>query len=173
MEASRGRGRQQNVGARAATGDVLLFLHADVSLPDDALGWIARGLADPSTVAGAFRTWTVPDGEPTWLGPLLHLADVRSRYSSLPYGDQAVFVRRDAFEEAGGFPDEPLMEDLALARRLRRLGRIVTVPASVRVSGRRFIARPIWYTLLVNVYPLLYRLGVPPRVLAQLYHDQR
>jgi rSAM/selenodomain-associated transferase 2 len=173
IEAPRGRGRQLNAGARVATGNVLLFLHADVSLPSDALAWIERTLSDPPTVAGAFRTWTIADTEATWLGPLLHLADVRSRYSSLPYGDQAVFVRREAFETVGGFPDEPIMEDLALARALRRLGRIVTVPASVRVSGRRFIARPFGYTFLVNVFPLLYRLGVPPRLLAQLYGNPR
>jgi rSAM/selenodomain-associated transferase 2 len=173
LDAPRGRGVQLNAGARAATGDVLLFLHADVSLPADAAGWVERGLADPSAVAGAFRIWTVVDAGRTWLGPLIHLADIRSRYTSLPYGDQAVFVRRAAFEAAGGFPDEPLMEDLELARRLRRLGRIVTVPASVTVSGRRFVARPLWFTFLINVFPLLYRLGVPPRVLAHFYRDQR
>ena len=109
----------------------------------------------------------------SWLAPLLHLADIRSRITRFPYGDQAIFMRREAFARAGGFPDQPLMEDLELSRRLRRLGRVVTVPAVVRVSGRRFLDRPIHSTLINRVLPILYRLGVPPRVLAQLYGDVR
>ncbi len=167
----RGRASQMNHGARLAGGDVLLFLHADVSLPPDATTQIAAALGDPRNIAGAFRTWHIAeDGRSA---PWLHLADLRSRYTGLPYGDQALFVRRDAFWKAGGFPDQPLMEDLELSRRLRRLGRIATVPASVRVSGRRFLAHPIRDTLLVNSFPLLYRLGVSPTALARLYRDIR
>ena len=169
LSAARGRARQMNAGAAAAVGDVFLFLHADVSLPRDAATWIVRTLADPRVVAGAFRTWTVPDGAPTRLGALLHLADIRSRVTRFPYGDQAIFVRRDAFAHVGGFPDQPLMEDLELSRRLRRLGRIATVPAVVRVSGRRFVTRPIRFTLIARTFPTLYRLGVPPRVLARFW----
>ena len=173
LSASRGRGPQMNAGAATASGAILLFLHADVSLPRDAVAWIARALTDPGVVAGAFRTWTVPDAGQSWLAPLLHLADMRSRITRFPYGDQAIFVRREAFERAGGFPDQPLMEDLELSRRLRRLGRVVTVPAVVHVSGRRFLDRPIRSTLVNRLLPILYRLGVPPRVLAQLYGDVR
>jgi rSAM/selenodomain-associated transferase 2 len=173
LVAPRRRASQMNAGARAATGDVLLFLHADVRLPDDALRRIGDALADPTVVAGAFRTWTVPDTGRSWLAPLLHLADVRSRYSGLPYGDQALFVRAEAFERAGGFPDQPLMEDLELSRRLRRLGRIRVVPSRVAVSGRRFLARPIYYTLAVNLFPALYALGVTPATLKGLYDDPR
>ncbi len=162
-----------NAGARLASGDVFLFLHADTSLPADAARWIRDTLADPAVVAGAFRTWTIADGPSTWLSPLLHLADLRSRCSRLPYGDQAVFVRADAFWRLGGFPELPLMEDLELSRRLRRLGRVRTVPAVVRVSGRRFLSRPFYYTLLVNIFPTLYRLGVAPRLLAKLYGNPR
>ena len=173
LSAARGRARQMNAGAAAAVGDVFLFLHADVSLPRDAAAWIVRTLADPRVVAGAFRTWTVPDGAPSRLGPLLRLADIRSRVTRFPYGDQAIFVRRDAFARVGGFPDQPLMEDLELSRRLRRLGGIATVPAVVRVSGRRFVARPIRFTLIARTFPTLYRLGVPPRVLARFWGDVR
>jgi len=173
LSAARGRARQMNAGAAAAVGDVFLFLHADVSLPRDAAAWIVRTLADPRVVAGAFRTWTVPDGAPSRLGPLLRLADIRSRVARFPYGDQAIFVRRDAFARVGGFPDQPLMEDLELSRRLRRLGRIATVPAVVRVSGRRFVARPIRFTLIARTFPTLYRLGVPPRLLARFWGDVR
>ena len=169
--APRGRASQMNHGARLAGGDVLLFLHADVSLPPGAKMQIENVLADARTVAGAFRTWHVADDGRS--APWLHLADLRSRYSGLPYGDQAIFVRREAFWKAGGFPEQPLMEDLELSRRLRRLGRIAIVSSSVRVSGRRFLAHPLRDTLFVNAFPLLYRLGVPAASLARLYRDVR
>jgi len=90
-----------------------------------------------------------------------------------PYGDQAMFVRRDAFEQVGGFPDQPLMEDVELARRLRRVGTIRIVPGIVRVSGRRFLANPLRALVAMRVFPLLYRLGVSPARLARLYGDPR
>jgi rSAM/selenodomain-associated transferase 2/rSAM/selenodomain-associated transferase 1 len=169
--APRGRASQMNAGARLATGDVLLFLHADASLPAGAAAHVEGALADPRVIAGAFRTWHVRDDGRS--APWLHLADLRSRYSGLPYGDQALFVRREAFWKAGGFPEQPLMEDLELSRRLRRLGRIAIVKSSVRVSGRRFLAHPIRDTLFVNAFPLLYRLGVPAASLARFYRDVR
>jgi len=152
---------------------VLLFLHADAQLPVDAAAWVARALADTQVVAGAFRLRTVADVGRNWLGPFLRIADIRSHVTKLPYGDQALFVRRDAFEAVGGFPAEPLMEDIGLVRRLRRLGRIVTVPAYVRVSGRRFLQHPIAGTLAMWTFPSLQRLGVPPRWLARLYGNPR
>jgi rSAM/selenodomain-associated transferase 2 len=168
---ARGRALQMNHGAWRARGDVLLFLHADVCLPSDAALHVERALADERTVAGAFRTWHVADDGRR--APWLHLADLRSRYSRLPYGDQALFVRREAFWRAGGFPEQPLMEDLELSRRLRRLGRISIAKACVRVSGRRFLAHPLRHLILVNCFPLLYRLGVAPARLARLYHHVR
>jgi rSAM/selenodomain-associated transferase 2 len=173
LAAPRGRGPQMNAGARAASGPVLLFLHADVTLPADAAWHVAEALADPGVVGGAFRTWTVADGGGSLLGPLLHLADLRSRLARLPYGDQALFVRREAFWRAGGFPEQPLMEDVELARRLRRLGRLVTVRASVRVSGRRFTRNPLRAALMLRLVPVLYRLGVAPERLARLYGNPR
>jgi rSAM/selenodomain-associated transferase 2 len=175
VEAPRGRARQMNEGARHATGDVLLFLHADVSLPPDAASHIGRALAHPGTAAGAFRTWTVAEGvgPRPWWSPLLHLADLRSHYSRLPYGDQAIFLRREVFQSAGSFPEIPLMEDLAFSRKLSALGVVRTIPARVTVSGRRFIERPLYYTLLANLFPLLFRLGVPADVLAVWYGNAR
>ena len=176
IAAPRGRAAQMNAGAAATGGEVLLFLHADTRLPSGAAAQIRGVLAEPGTVAGAFRTWTVnddPRGRRRWLAPLLHLADVRSRVRRLPYGDQALFVRRDAFEAAGGFPPLPLMEDLALARALRRRGRIGLAPGRVQVSGRRFLAHPIRYTVLINIFPLLWRLGVPAERLAAVYRHVR
>ncbi len=173
LESERGRALQMNAGAEEATGDVLLFLHADVELPPDALGHVAGALAEPEVVAGAFRTWTVSEGRGGALAPLLHLADLRSRYTGLPYGDQALFVRAGVFHRLGGFPDQPLMEDLELSRRLRRAGKIRTVPANVRVSGRRFLARPISTFVVMNAFPVLYALGVSPARLARMYGNPR
>jgi rSAM/selenodomain-associated transferase 2 len=173
IEAEQGRAVQMNAGAAAATGDVLLFVHADVTVPPGVERWIAEALADEDVVAGAFATWTVPSSGGLPLGPLLHLADLRSRYTRVPYGDQALFVRRGVFEHLGGYANLPLMEDLDLSRRLRREGRIARVPVRVLVSGRRFQARPIAYTLMVNVYPLLFRLGVSAELLARFYGKVR
>ncbi|MEO6773124.1 MAG: TIGR04283 family arsenosugar biosynthesis glycosyltransferase [Kofleriaceae bacterium] len=173
VTAPRGRGPQLNAGAAAATGDILLFLHADTTLPSDASHHVEHALAPPEVVAGAFRTWTVAEPPRPWFAPLLHLADIRSRITRFPYGDQAMFVRASAFHAAGGFPDLPLMEDLELSRRLSKQGRIHTCAASVRVSGRRFVARPIVYTALVNVFPILYRAGVSPHALARFYRQVR
>lgn len=181
LDGARGRAKQMNAGARFAAGDVLLFLHADVSLPEDALEQVARALSGPSVVAGAFRTRTVADLPPAGPGRgssrlfrrALFLADIRSRYSRRPYGDQALFVRGAVFRHLGGFPDQALMEDLEMSRKLAREGRIHTARSCVRVSGRRFLERPLFYTFLVNVYPMLYALGVPPERLAVLYGNPR
>ena len=172
IRAERGRGKQMNAGTRYATGDVLLFLHADVELPESAMDRIAD-IMSTSAVAGFFKTHTVDDSPQQRSAPWLRLADARSRYTGLPYGDQAIFVRSKVFREIGGYPSQPLMEDLEFSRRLRRNGKIRRARASVRVSGRRFIERPIFYTFLVNVFPLLYALGVSPRTLAKLYRDSR
>jgi rSAM/selenodomain-associated transferase 2 len=175
IESERGRAAQQNAGARAASGDTLLFLHADVFLPEDgACDAIDAALSMPGVVAGAFRTHHHSSRHPTRLASaLLRLADIRSRYSSLPYGDQCLFMRADTFREVGGFPEEALMEDLVLSRRLRKRGRIHIVDREVRVSGRRFESAPVYQTLLVNVFPLLHGMGVPTRVLARLYGNPR
>jgi rSAM/selenodomain-associated transferase 2 len=173
LRAERGRGAQLNAGARVARGDVLLFLHADVTLPADAPAWIERAFADQRVVAGAFRTRTVSEAGVHVLSPLLRIADVRSRVSRLPYGDQALFVRRAEFEEVGGFPEIPLLEDLEMSRRLSRRGLIRTVPRCVRVSGRRILSRPLRSALTMNLFPLLYRLGVSPAVLARFYGHAR
>lgn len=169
VTATGGRGPQLNAGARVATGDALLFLHADVTLPAGGASLALAALADPQVVGGAFRTKTVADGRRAWPSRWLWLADMRSRYSRVPYGDQALFVRRAVFDALGGFAPMPLFEDLEFSRRLRRAGRLAHLRASVEVSGRRFMAHPLYYTCFMNTVPVFYRLGVPPHLLARLY----
>ena len=171
--ATRGRGTQMNAGAAVTGNDILLFVHADVLLPGDAPRWIERTLADPAVVAGAFRTLTIAGALPSILGPFLRLADLRSRFTRLPYGDQALFVRRSVFRRVGGFAEIPLMEDLDLARRLRREGTLRTVPVCVKVSPRRFLARPVSSAITMSLFPLLFRMGVSPWLLARLYGNPR
>jgi rSAM/selenodomain-associated transferase 2 len=173
VEAPGGRGPQMNAGARAATGNVLWFVHADVHVPDDAPAVIRSALRERRVIAGAFRIRTEADGATGWPSRLLWLADVRARYSGLPYGDQALFVRRHVFDALGGFVPVPLFEDLEFSRRLRRAGVVRVMPAAVRVSGRRFMARPIASATLMNVLPVLYRLGVSPWTLARVYGHVR
>jgi len=171
--APRGRGTQMNAGASFATGDVLLFLHADVRLPANAAALIHAAFDATDAVAGAFRTRTVAEGSASWVRHWLWLADLRSRVSRLPYGDQALFVRRSAFARAGRFPAQPLFEDFEMARRLRRIGRIMILRETVDVSGRRFLTRPFFYLTLMNTMPLLYRLGVPAETLNRVYGTVR
>lgn len=168
-----GRARQLNAGAAATSGEVLWFLHADALPPTDGVASLCAALRAPGVVGGAFWLHTVADGPGLRLGPLVRIADLRSRYTRYPYGDQGLFCRRDAFDAAGGYPDQRLFEDHALSVALSRVGRLVTVPSEVRVSGRRFQRRPLYYLLFMNTAPLLVRLGVPPDALARFYPDER
>ncbi|MCB9896885.1 MAG: glycosyltransferase family 2 protein [Planctomycetes bacterium] len=168
-----GRGHQLRAGAALATGELLAFVHVDVRLPDGALDDVRRVLSDGRHEAGAFVTRTRPDPSlPNPLGPLLRLADLRSRWTRHPYGDQAPFVTRAAYEAVGGFPDQPLMEDYELSLRLAARRPIARVRREVLVSGRRFQRRPLRSALLMRVLPPLYRLGVPPERLARLYRGR-
>lgn len=173
VRSDRGRALQMNAGAARSKGATLFFVHADATPPADAADWICRTMSRDGVVAGAFRLRTVADGAASWISPFLPVADVRSRYSGLPYGDQGIFVRADVFHRVGGYPRQPLMEDLQLSMTLRREGRIRIVPAVMTVSGRRFLQRPVFYTIVVNLFPLLYRLGVSPPRLVRWYGNPR
>jgi rSAM/selenodomain-associated transferase 2 len=131
-----GRARQLEAGVRETDGEVVLFLHADTRLPP---GWdtsIRNRLADAGIVGGAFR-FRFDDRS---LGLRLVEAGVRVRVAlfGLPYGDQALFVRRSTLEEIGGVPQAPIMEDLDLVKALKRCGRITTLPLAATTSARRY-----------------------------------
>ena len=163
VRAPRGRASQMNRGAAGASGDVLLFLHADTILPDGADALIADDC-----------TWGRFDVRIDGHHPLLRLVaammNLRSRLTSVCTGDQAIFVRRSLFAEIGGYPDIPLMEDIALSKALRRHASPVCLHQRVTTSGRRWETRGVMRTIL-----LMWRLrfdywrGVDPRELAIRY----
>jgi len=166
-----GRGRQLNAGAARARGEIFLFLHADTRLPAGFDITVRHALSQPGVAAGAFRLRLDAPGRR--YARIARWTNRRSRWLGLPYGDQALFMRREKFFAAGGFPDMPILEDLALVRRLRRLGRIVTVPAAVTTSARRWVRLGAWRTTFVNQGMLWgYFLGVDPNRLARWYRNQ-
>lgn len=167
-----GRGAQLAAGARAASGGTLVFLHADTRLPAGFPALIARALSRPRASWGAFRLRTSPRSP--GLDLISFGANLRTRFFALPYGDQAVFARREAYEACGGFPDIPLMEDVALAKRLRQTGGFVLLRARATTSARRWLAEGLLKRTLKNYRLLLqYRLGTPPRTLAERYRHIR
>lgn len=159
VHSDRGRALQMNAGAAVANGDVLLFLHADTLLPPGYDRAVRKAMHQPDAVAGAFRLCI--DAPQRSLRVIERVVDFRSRVLKLPYGDQALFVGRGVFEETGGYRSQPIMEDYALIRSLRRGGRIVMVDLPVRTSARRWLLNGVWRTTLRNqIYILAYKLGV-------------
>jgi len=171
LQSPPGRGIQLNRGAAAARGDIFLFVHCDTRLPRDFQEQIIQVLQRPGIVAGAFRLEIDADG--TVFRIIEIGANLRSRYLCLPYGDQGIFLQRTFFQAVNGFPDQPLMEDLALVRRLRRLGRIGLAGTRVRTSARRWHRQGVIRTTLLNQLLLAaYALGVAPTTLARLYYGR-
>lgn len=167
LSAPRGRARQMNAGAAQARGELLLFLHADTVLPEGALGAIERAV-DAGAQWGRFDVAIAGDSP---LFPLIAaLMNRRSRWSGIATGDQAIFVRRDVFEQVGRFPDQPLMEDIELSRRLRRVGPPACLRPPVITSGRRWERFGVWRTIgLMWRLRLLYWLGMSAERLAKAY----
>ena len=172
---SRGRALQMNRGADAARGDTLLFLHADCTLGPDAYDQIQTELDNndgDDVVGGSFRM-SIRDA--SWgLKWIAATSNARARYLQTPYGDQAIFVRRSTFEKLGGFPDIPFMEDVALVRKLKRLGKLVCVDETVTTGARHWKQLgPMRTTLLNWSMVTLYLLGVPVQRLEPYYRRLR
>lgn len=172
VQSAPGRGRQMNAGAAVGSGDFLLFLHADTQLPSGFPTMIEETLSADGVALGAFSL--AIDQATTGLAILAALANLRSRYLRLPYGDQGLFVTRKNFTANGGYPEIEIMEDFVFVRRIARLGRIVTVPNRVVTSGRRWRHLGIVRTTLINQAIVAgYLLGVSPRRLAGWYRRLR
>jgi rSAM/selenodomain-associated transferase 2 len=167
LTAPRGRARQMNAGAAAARGDVLLFLHADTRLPANADNFVSNALAQPGRVWGRFDIRFDQGG----IMPLIAIMmSLRSRVTGIATGDQAIFVTRAAFNAVGGFPAQPLMEDIAFSSRMRRISRPVCIRPPVTTSARRWQSQGVLRTVfLMWRLRLAYFLGADPARLARQY----
>ncbi|HYE35072.1 TIGR04283 family arsenosugar biosynthesis glycosyltransferase [Methylocaldum sp.] len=168
VRTSKGRAEQMNAGAKIATGDYLLFLHIDTQLPENADLALAK-------VFEAGAEWGRFDVRLSGNQPLLRMVETlmnrRSRLTGIATGDQAIFVRRDAFERIGGFSEMPLMEDIALSKQLKHIARPVCLRERVITSSRRWERNGILRTILLMWrLRLLYFLGTDPARLATLYY---
>lgn len=171
VEAPRGRGAQLNAGARLARGDILVFLHADTTLEPQAGRRILQALGHAGTVGGCCRFAIKP--APGLRMPYRWLergVNLRTRVFRTATGDQAIFSTRGAFERVGGFPEDPLFEDVEFVRALRRVGRFEPVDARALTSGRRWQGRGFLRTVVTHwLLRLAYSAGVPARTLARWY----
>ncbi|WP_141735068.1 TIGR04283 family arsenosugar biosynthesis glycosyltransferase [Oligoflexus tunisiensis] len=168
LTAARGRARQMNTGAQAARGDILLFLHADTLPPPRALDIMSRTLMRSRRVWGRFDVRI--EGR-AWMFPIIaFFINLRSRLSGIATGDQGIFIKREAFLQVGGFPDQPLMEDIEISKRLLRISRPLCLTPRMRTSGRRWETRGVWRTIF-----LMWRLrwaywrGASPQDLVKAY----
>lgn len=172
IEVPAGRGLQLNRGARATESEVLLFLHADTRLPEGAADRVREAIAGGAVGGGFLVRFEPPLGAMRYahvVGPTL-----RTRLTRCPLGDQAQFVRRESFDELGGFREWPILEDLDFIRRLKRTGRIAIIDRPVTTSARRFLSRGVTRTTVTNyLIWILYYAGVSPERLARLYRDIR
>jgi rSAM/selenodomain-associated transferase 2 len=168
MSAPRGRATQMNAGAEKATGDILLFLHVDTLLPSDADHVLLNGLERSGRAWGRFDVRI--DSKDPLLRTVARMMNLRSRVTGIATGDQAIFVKRDAFKQVGGFPPIELMEDIALSKLLKRIGSPLCLRERVVTSARRWEKRGVISTILLMWrLRLAYFFGADPKELAQLY----
>ena len=167
-----GRGKQQHAGAKAASGDFFLFLHCDTRLPHNFTTHVRKILEQEGVAAGAFQLAINAQG----LGYRIieYSANLRSRLLKLPYGDQALFMKKETYFAANGFPDQPILEELDLLSRLKNLGRIVIAPAYATTSARRWQQHGIMKTTIVNQLMLTgWVMGISSERLASWYYKRQ
>jgi len=172
LTAPKGRARQMNAGAARASGDILLFLHADTLLPPRALPKIVEALSDSRFVGGAFD---LGFQNRRWIFRLTgKCASLKHRLTRIPYGDQAIFMRRSYFAQIGGYPDIPLMEDVEMMKRVKRQGGLIVIlPEAVVTSSRKWEKDGVAYTILRNWFlQTLYLFGVPAEKLVKYYYKE-
>jgi rSAM/selenodomain-associated transferase 2 len=168
----RGRAVQMNRGAEDASGDILLFLHADTRLPGNALTLISEAMKDGHCVAGAFDLGFDTDRS------IFRITEIyvflRTRLTKIPFGDQAIFIRRDYFRKLGGYRRIPIMEDVDLMKRIRKRGdRVSIIPVKVSTSPRRYEQEGIISCTFRNwVLQTLFALGASPERLAKRYRSR-
>jgi hypothetical protein len=164
----RGRARQMNNGARSSKGAILIFLHADTDAPTDSFDLIRQTLADSQNSIGCFKLELAPANFWIWL--VSRVANIRTKVLGSPYGDQALFLRRDDFEQMGGFRNEPILEDVLLVKEAKKRGRLVILPHYAKSSSRRWYERGMYSTTFRNwAIMVAFALGVSPGRLVKLF----
>lgn len=168
-----GRASVMNFGAQKAEGDILLFLHADCILPDNAFPLIREVLCDKNVAAGGFDLGI---SDLRWHFRIIEsAANIRAHMTSLIYGDQGMFLRKEIFDSMGGFADIPLMEDIEISLRLKKLGKIVFIRSPIKASPRRWLKEGALYTTLrdwSNAFAYTF-LKIAPGKLVRYYKDVR
>ncbi|HEY3346383.1 MAG TPA: TIGR04283 family arsenosugar biosynthesis glycosyltransferase, partial [Nitrospirota bacterium] len=166
----KGRARQMNAGAAAALGAVLIFLHADTALPECALSKVSQVMKSGQYVGGAFGL--LIDSKHPFIKFTSWSAGLRSRFTRIPYGDQAIFIGRDYFHSIGGYNDIPLMEDVELMGRIKKLGgKICILNEPAITSPRKFLKDgPVYSAFRNHTLRIMYSLGVSPEKLEKLYY---
>jgi len=161
-----------NHGASQARGDVLLFLHADSSLPADAATLIENAFGRCQCIGGGFSL--AIDDRACIYRLIAYFSNLRARFLGQLFGDQAIFIRREAFERLGGFEEIELMEDMDFSQRAKKIGRMVQLPEKVESSARRWKRSGVWRTIwLMQKIKLMYFMGVNPVKLKKMYADVR
>lgn len=167
-----GRALQMNAGAQIATGDIFLFLHADSRIEPASYEKMLHSMKSSEKIGGAFSLCIDSDKWSLWL--ITRLANLRSKYLEMAYGDQAFFVRNSIFQKMNGFYEFPICEDLDFFKRLRKLGPVILLKEKVLTSPRRWMKEGIWFTTLRNILiATLFKLGFPPCILTKWYQAIR
>ncbi len=174
VEALKGRGIQQNAGAKLATGDILFFLHADCSISPKVMMAIQKQCTDPLILGGAFLIRFTEHEQSLSLRIIAKGINARTIVTKTATGDQGIFIRREVFEKIGGFIDWPFFEDVNLVAQIKVLGKFQIVPETIIISGRRYLALGPWRTtFLMYALRVGYWLGVHPDTLFQWFQDVR
>jgi len=167
------RGAQMNEGARKLSGEILLFLHADARLPDAALESIRTAFADENVLGGCFQI-QFPLDVPASLKMVAWGINLRTRLFKTATGDQAIFLKRQIFNEIGGYKTYPLMEDIALFNEIKRRGQVAVLNGKVEISPRRWLHYGVWRTvLLMYLLRLGFWIGIHPESLKRFFLDVR
>jgi rSAM/selenodomain-associated transferase 2 len=163
-----GRAPQMNAGAQIATGNIFLFLHADSRIEPASYKKMLHSMKNPEKIGGAFSLCI--DSEKWSLKLITRLANIRSKYLGMAYGDQAFFVKSSIFHQMSGFTELPICEDIDFFKRLKKLGSVVLLKEKALTSPRRWTKEGIWFTTLRNILiATLFKLGFPPRILTKWY----
>jgi rSAM/selenodomain-associated transferase 2 len=168
VKGSTGRALQMNAGARVANGDIFLFLHADSCIEPASYEKMLHSLGSSEKIGGAFSLYI--DSDKWSLRLITLLANLRSKYFGMAYGDQAFFVKNSTFQQMNGFAELPICEDIDFFKRLRKLGPVILLKEKAFTSSRRWLKEGVWFTTLRNILIVtFFKLGFPPRILTKWY----